>query len=557
MFNNLKFFVSTALVAVSLLMSQSAYGMDETSTSSGGQSKPSGMQLSQGANDTLQAVLGTGQNVLLRVSMDLSSFNKPIDKSEIQKGKMDIPFRLFLTDFMSTPTAHPAVHLTATVDVESTLPSYTLPPKPSSFESYDQFTHWLSEAYFTNRANMTYDFQVDVQKSAPSLAKLLFAVMPAYRFIGTYSVDNAEVKPDKCVPQVTYVSKRGTENRTVATLSGTLYINDQAYPVESFDQVFPHSVLNQVVFKNDETRQFYSHKWIARSEATAKVTYEEFPSHLASNWPKAPTGTYSIIKKTPDSFEDIKHLCCWDGASGDELDISDGQVFVMDCEAINAFAPNAAFRESIIKDHKGNLHTVHYAPTNSKPSLPLVARGHEAIYQRFLNGALIYRPNRDGNDDGRINLPIRALMNPLDGTFDLSRCGNTGKYLSISTGYRKGMKSENYSKLEIWLTPRFLVEKEINAAAVHLYSIHTEWHPRADVGVFCNDGGWDSMHEYDYLTTENMDNLSKVNLYDAWKKWGRVNHGVKLARSDYFMNAVYFEGTGYIDNPLKQYAFFL
>jgi hypothetical protein len=89
-----------------------------------------------------------------------------------------------------------------------------------------------------------------------------------------------------------------------------LYLNDQAYPVESTEQVFPHPMLDQVVFKKDETRRFYSHKWVARSEATAKVAYGEFPNRLIENWPKVPTATYSILKKTPEGFEDIKHLGC-------------------------------------------------------------------------------------------------------------------------------------------------------------------------------------------------------------------------------------------------------
>jgi len=157
MSRNLKVLLSTALVAVSLLTPEPTHGMDEASNSSA-QLQPSGMQqLSQGANDTLEGVLGAGQNVLLRLSMDLSSLKKPVDKSQIQKGKLDIPVRLFLTDFMSVLTAHPVVHLTATVDVESTPPAYILPSKPSFFESYSQFTDWLNSAYFTNHVNMTYD----------------------------------------------------------------------------------------------------------------------------------------------------------------------------------------------------------------------------------------------------------------------------------------------------------------------------------------------------------------------------------------------------------------
>ena len=91
-----------------------------------------------------------------------------------------------------------------------------------------------------------------------------------------------------------------------------------------------------------------------------------------------------------------------------------------------------------------------------RSTIPPVAQGYEKIYERFRNGVLIYRPKK-GSDEGMIKLRIADLENPLDGTFDLSRCGHVMKYLSISTGYRKRKKVENASKVEIWFAPRFLI----------------------------------------------------------------------------------------------------
>ena len=153
--------------------------------------------------------------------------------------------------------------------------------------------------------------------------------------------------------------------------------------------------------------------------------------------------------------------------------------------------------------------------------LPPIAQGYEAIYERFLNGVLIYRP--DGkSDNGRINLRISDLVNPLDGTFDLSQCGDTGNYLSISTGYRKVKKPENASKVEVWFTPRFLIEKEIQGTASHFKGIFpASWAPTAPVGIMWTWGGWENLSDnFDYLTTEDMDNLSKIDLYENWKKGG-------------------------------------
>ena len=140
------------------------------------------------------------------------------------------------------------------------------------------------------------------------------------------------------------------------------------------------------------------------------------------------------------------------------------------------------------------------------------------IYQRFLNGVLIYRL-QEGSDVGRIDLRISDLLNPLEGTFDLSQCGDTGQYLSISTGYRKGKRLENASKVEIWFAPRFLIEKELTTTAAHFQAIYGNWNESAAVGMFWTWGNWAAADDdMDYLTTENMDNLSKIDLYENWKK---------------------------------------
>jgi hypothetical protein len=138
----------------------------------------------------------------------------------------------------------------------------------------------------------------------------------------------------------------------------------------------------------------------------------------------------------------------------------------------------------------------------------------EYIYQKFLKGVLVYRPDEE-SDEGRIDLPIASLVNPLEGTFDLSQCGDTGEYLSISTGYRKGKKAENAKKLKIWLTPRFLVEKEIEGSAQHLKKIFpSKWPEEASIGILWTLGKWDNMRQYDYLTDNTMEGLGDDNLYE-------------------------------------------
>lgn len=154
--------------------------------------------------------------------------------------------------------------------------------------------------------------------------------------------------------------------------------------------------------------------------------------------------------------------------------------------------------------------------------------GHEDIYERFLKGVLVYRPN-EGSDVGKIELPIAALKNPIESSFDLSNCENTGKYLSINTGYRKVQTHANANKVEIWFTPRFLVDKEMPHLAKnhHMQEIRGNWDGvKAPIGIFWTWGGWDAKDQIsycDYLTTESMGELGSENLLKKWQKSGQAN----------------------------------
>ena len=139
------------------------------------------------------------------------------------------------------------------------------------------------------------------------------------------------------------------------------------------------------------------------------------------------------------------------------------------------------------------------------------------IYQRFVNGKLIHRPT-EGSDEGKIELKISDLWNPLGGTFNLSECGDAYNHLSISTGYRKGKIAENAHKLEVWFAPRFLIERELSTTAGHFEPIMDDWkQDLAPVGMFWTWGGRSAdYNDMDYLTTKNMVNVSKINLFENW-----------------------------------------
>ena len=154
-------------------------------------------------------------------------------------------------------------------------------------------------------------------------------------------------------------------------------------------------------------------------------------------------------------------------------------------------------------------------PAVSDIVIPEIAKGYEDIYRRFVMGNLIYKPDSN-SDNGLIELPIRDLADPLGGEFDLSRCGG-GTYLSIATGYRKEKKQKNDSKLEIWLAPRFLIEKELATTAGHFQPIMENWNAAAaPVGLFWTDGDWDNLGWYAYLTTDSLNHLDSGNLDEKY-----------------------------------------
>ena len=137
------------------------------------------------------------------------------------------------------------------------------------------------------------------------------------------------------------------------------------------------------------------------------------------------------------------------------------------------------------------------------PQIPGIVVGHETLYQRFLEGRLEYRPT-PGRDEGLTILSFRELLasstgavNPLSGTFNLSGCGDAGQHISINIGYKKAKNSANFDKTEIWICPKFLVERELATTASYLTSIMGKW--SAPVGYFWTWGNYESTEEYEYF----------------------------------------------------------
>lgn len=146
--------------------------------------------------------------------------------------------------------------------------------------------------------------------------------------------------------------------------------------------------------------------------------------------------------------------------------------------------------------------------------IPEIVRGHEEVYLRFLRSKLIYKPNT-GDDDGRREFPIASLWDPLSGTFDIRGCGDSDKYLSISTGFRAGKNPANKDKLEIWIVPQFVLQKDPRAKPYNDFLQKQESHRGKPFAVLFNWGGWKG-DDYDHGVTgvagREFDNLEQTKL---------------------------------------------
>ncbi|HAL95042.1 MAG TPA: hypothetical protein DCP55_03595 [Chitinophagaceae bacterium] len=164
------------------------------------------------------------------------------------------------------------------------------------------------------------------------------------------------------------------------------------------------------------------------------------------------------------------------------------------------------------------------SPLKSDPfclTIPEIARGHESMYRKFLEGFLIYRPEL-GSDRGKIELPIRSILNPLDGAFDLSNCGDVGRFLSISTGYKKSKVAINNDKLEVWIAPRFSLQ---NSSRLHRGIDWESW-----LGIFFTSGNLENLDCYDYHTRIEDAQLLSSNLYNFWSQ-SKFNNGFEYDES--------------------------
>jgi hypothetical protein len=178
--------------------------------------------------------------------------------------------------------------------------------------------------------------------------------------------------------------------------------------------------------------------------------------------------------------------------------------------------------------------------------MPAIARGYEAIYQRFINGKLIYKPDPN-SDAGKREFPFSQFANTLEGEINLSgltfkdyydnnKIKDVDDFLRIKLGYRK--VKENDEKTTVWIVPKFVVEDSLNnrtvgglfsnitgkkSVAEHYRSIMSNW--SSEIGIFWTWGNHD-LAWCDHVLNKHVDKILSKNLDVMYCEWAGVTGGI-------------------------------
>jgi hypothetical protein len=139
-----------------------------------------------------------------------------------------------------------------------------------------------------------------------------------------------------------------------------------------------------------------------------------------------------------------------------------------------------------------------------------------------LDGKLIYTLG-DGEKAG---FNIKNLVK-TGGCIDLSDeiFGDASKFLLITTDLEEFFSiNQNSKKLVMLIAPRFLIEEKIESTSKHFQPIMDNWkEDEAPIGIFWRMECWANLGWYDYLTSKNVAEISKNNIYINWTAAGRLH----------------------------------
>ena len=157
----------------------------------------------------------------------------------------------------------------------------------------------------------------------------------------------------------------------------------------------------------------------------------------------------------------------------------------------------------------------------------------EAIYQIFLNGKLVFKPEQN-SEEGKIEQLFSNLAHPFNVVFDLSECDNDYQHLKITTSPRSFFEiEERDNQLNILIAPHFLIDKLISTTAKPFKCIMNYWYKdRAPFGIFLRMGDWEESSTFLYITTNSIacltNNCLQKHIWnamctDAWSKNGVIS----------------------------------
>ena len=326
-------FLILSITTVIVLMTQWALGVDKPLDYEE-QKKSLKMSPLSTTSNKLEAILGIDGDFALKISMNLNDL-KPC----LEKEQQDITAKLSLTDSDVFLIDHISIPISIPVTYDPLFITYHLQNTPSSFKSYEEFSGWLKGACISQEARVTYDFQINIREEASFFIECLtHELLRNYSFKGEHTIKSLPFQSDRYMPSVSYLSQRGNTNATTAILGGILSFKKRFHSVNNYQQIFLHQKIEETILDRGEKGKFYSYQWIAQSKSLVKTTYREFPESQIDNWPNPPCEFYHLINNQYGGLENIHHMNCWDGESGQTVDISDvspAELFCPFCATLN------------------------------------------------------------------------------------------------------------------------------------------------------------------------------------------------------------------------------
>jgi len=141
---------------------------------------------------------------------------------------------------------------------------------------------------------------------------------------------------------------------------------------------------------------------------------------------------------------------------------------------------------------------------------------------QYYNGILQYTP-----EDGGPKIVLK-FSDFKDGTFDISACGNEAQWQVITQSMPRFfiVEGENKDKLVTLVVLRQVVEQAVKEDPNHPFSpILETWPVDKPVGLFWRYGNYKNLAWFDYLTTSTLEEISRSNLFENWKKSSMARGG--------------------------------